>query len=136
MSTRKPAIKVYALRQPFVAFEARLWRPAHNLYETDRGVMLVVDLAGIDPANLHIHLHPHHVAVHGARQLSVPQGIRRIAQMEIGAGPFELEVPLPRPIDPDRAEARYADGLLEIGLPFSEQAEQRVIVIKIDGGAA
>lgn len=135
MTNRKPTFQVFALRQPFVAFESRLWRPAHNLYETDRGVTLVVELAGVDPGTLHVHLHPRHVAVHGARQLAVPEGIRRIEQMEIGAGPFQLEVPLSRPIDPDRAQGRYTGGLLEIDLPFAQQPSPQVVVIRIDGGA-
>lgn len=134
MTNRKPTIQVFALRQPFVAFEARLWRPAHNLYETDRGVTLVVDLAGVDPANLHVHLHPRHVAVHGVRQLTVPEGIRRVEQMEIGAGPFQLEVPLGRPINPEGAAARYSAGLLEIDMPFAQQDTPRVVVIRIEGG--
>jgi HSP20 family protein len=135
MTKPKPTIQVFALRQPFVAFESRLWRPAHNLYETDHAVILLVELAGVDPANLHIHVHPRQVAIHGVRQLAVPAGIRRVEQMEIGAGPFRLEVPLPRPVDPERAEARYAAGLLEIGLPFAQQPEQRVVVIRLEGGA-
>ncbi|HMQ29883.1 MAG TPA: Hsp20/alpha crystallin family protein [Chloroflexaceae bacterium] len=135
MSNRKPSFQVFALRQPFVAFESRLWRPAHNLYETDRGVTLVVELAGVDPGNLHVHVHPRHVAVHGVRQLAVPEGIRRVEQMEIGAGPFQLEVPLGRSIDPEQAAARYAAGLLEIELPFAQQPTPRVVVIRIEGGA-
>jgi HSP20 family molecular chaperone IbpA len=135
VSNRKPTIQVFALPQPFVSFESRLWRPAHNLYETDRGVRLVVDLAGVDPANLHLHLQPRHVAVHGVRQLAVPEGIRRVERMEIGAGPFQLEVPLERPIDPEGAAARYNAGLLEIDLPFAQQSTPRVVVIRIEGGA-
>lgn len=134
MSNRKPTLQVFALRQPFVTFEPRLWRPAHNLYETDRGVTLVVDLAGVDPGDLHIHLQPRHVAVHGTRQLAAPEGIRRIEQMEIGTGPFQLEVPLGRPIDPERAAGRYAAGLLTIELPFAQQETQRVVVIRVEGG--
>jgi HSP20 family protein len=134
VSNRKPAFQVFALRQPLVTFESRLWRPAHNLYETDRGLILVVDLAGVDPSNLHIHLHPRHVAVHGVRQLSVPEGIRRVEQMEIGTGPFQLEVPLGLPIEPEQAGARYSAGLLEIQLPFAQQPTPRVVVIRIEGG--
>lgn len=127
--------RIFTLRPQFVAFESRVWRPAHNLYETERGIVVVVDLAGVDPASLHVHLHPRQIAVHGVRQLSVPNGIRRVEQMEIVAGPFHLEVPLARSIDPEGSEARYISGLLEIGLPFAQQAEQRVVVIRIEGGS-
>jgi len=129
-----PSIQVFALRQPTVTFETGPWRPPVNLYETDRGVIVVVDLAGVNPQNLHLHVHPRQLAVHGERQLVAPAGIRRVHRMEIGAGPFQLEVAMPAPIDPDGAHARYADGLLEIGLPFAQQPPQRVVVIRIEGG--
>lgn len=135
MSNRKPTVQVFALGQPFITFESRLWRPAHNLYETDRGITMVVELAGVDPGNLHVHLHPRLIAVHGVRQLAVPEGIRRIEQMEIGAGPFRLEVALARPIDPEGGAARYSAGLLEIDVPFAQQTAPNVVVIRIEGGA-
>lgn len=135
MTDPKAKHRIYALRQPFIAFEARPWRPAHNLYETDRGVVVVVDLAGVNPATLHVHLHAQQIAVHGVRQLTVPAGIRRVEQMEIVGGPFQLDVALPRPIDPESAEARYSGGLLEIGLPFAQKPEPRVVVIRVEGGS-
>jgi HSP20 family molecular chaperone IbpA len=130
-----PSIQVFALRQPFVAFESRVWRPAHNLYETSAGAVLVVELAGVEPATLHVHVDPRGVRVHGDRQLAVPQGIRRVDCMEIISGPFQLEVPLGRAVQAERAEARYSAGLLEVWLPYAERPEERVVVVRIDGGA-
>jgi HSP20 family protein len=129
------AIRVIRLREPYINFEARPWRPLLNVYETDQGVTLVVDLAGVNPADLHVHVNPTLIAVHGTRQLAAPAGLRRIHRMEIGAGRFELEVPLGSPIDPERAEGRYRDGLLEIDLPFADAPPERVVVIRITGGA-
>lgn len=134
MSDPKRPIRVIALRQPFVAFEARPWRPPLNVYETERGVVLLVDLAGVNPADLHVHVTPNLIAVHGTRQLPTPPGLRRVHRLEIGAGRFEVEVPLAALIDPDRAEGRYRDGLLEIGVPYAERPTESVVVIRIQGG--
>lgn len=135
MTRPTPKFQVFALRQPIVTFETGPWRPPLNQYETDRGVIVVVDLAGVSAQNLHVHVHPQRIAVHGERRLTAPAGIRRVHRMEIGAGPFQLDVPMPAQIDPEGAEARYTAGLLEIGLPFSQRPAQRVVVIQIDGGA-
>lgn len=54
--------------------------------------------------------------------------------MEIGAGRFELEVPLAMPIDPERAEGHYRNGLLEIILPYASDPPRQVVVIHIEGG--
>ena len=53
MSNETRTIRVIALQQPFVAFELHPWRPPLNMYETDQALVLVVDLAGVDPSNLH-----------------------------------------------------------------------------------
>lgn len=134
MSNHPQTIRVIALRQPFVVFELQSWRPPINVYETDEAMLLVVDLAGVDPSNLHIHAHPSQIAVHGTRHLAMPSALRRIQRMEIGSGPFQLELQLTVMIDPERVEARYTDGLLEIRLPYASQPTQRRVVIHVDGG--
>jgi HSP20 family molecular chaperone IbpA len=125
---------VIAIRHPFAAFEARPWRPPLNVYESEGGVMLVAELAGVDSTGLHIHVQPFQVVIHGERRLAAPDGLRRIHRMEIGAGPFMIEVPLATPVDPDGAKANYTDGLLEVWLPFAQHPPQRVVVVQIDGG--
>lgn len=134
MSNQGPTIRVFALRQPFVVFELQSWHPPMNMYETDQAALLVIDLAGVDPTDLHIHVHPAQIEVHGVRHLAMPEGLRRIQRMEIGSGPFRLELQLTTMIDPEHAEARYSDGLLEIKLPYAAQPTQRRVVIHVDGG--
>src|SRR5262245_15291299 len=133
---QQAAIRIVAIRQPFALFEHRPWRPSLNIYETEQGVQIVAELAGVALDDLYVHVHPTNVQIEGARQVAAPAGLRRIQRIEIVSGPFQLEIPLATPIDPDRAEARYANGLLDIWLPFASQAGQRVVVIQLgDGGA-
>jgi HSP20 family molecular chaperone IbpA len=40
----------------------------------------------------------------------------------IRQGPFQVEVPLPAPVDPERVEARYEAGLLRISLAKRPEA--------------
>ncbi|MCU0493805.1 MAG: Hsp20/alpha crystallin family protein, partial [Chloroflexaceae bacterium] len=121
MSNKPQTLRIFTLRQPGVAFELRAWRPPFNVYETETGLVLVVDLVGVEPANLHLHVAPRRIQVHGTRQLAAPPGLRRVQHMEIGAGRFELDVPLATPIDTERSDAHYNQGLLEISLPFAPQ---------------
>jgi len=127
-------IRVIAFRTPFVAFESRSWHPPLNVYETDDGLVIVADLAGVSVTDLQVHVKPRLIVVQGQRQLAPPPGLRRIHRMEIGAGRFELEVPLTAPIDPERSEGHYRNGLLEIILPYASDPPQHVVVIHIEGG--
>ena len=131
MSNSKPAtIRIVAIRQPFALFESRPWRPPLNIYETDHGIKLVADLAGISLDELSVQVHPTNLQISGMRQVAPPAGLRRIQRIEITSGPFQVEVPLATPIDPDRTQANYANGLLDIWLPFTQQVIQRVVVIR------
>ena len=131
MSNSKPAtIRIVAIRQPFALFESRPWRPPLNMYETDYGIKLVAELAGISLDELSVQVHPTNLQIRGIRQVAPPDGLRRIQRIEITSGPFQVEVPLATPIDPDRTQANYANGLLDIWLPFAQQVIQRVVVIR------
>jgi HSP20 family protein len=133
---QKTAIRIVAVRQPFALFEHRHWRPPLNIYETEQGIQMIAELAGVALDDLQVHVHPSNVQIQGTRQVAAPAGLRRIQRMEIVSGPFQVEVPLTTPIDPDRAEARYGNGLLDIWLPFANHVAQRVVVIQLGEGGA
>ena len=49
---------------------------------------------------------------------------------ERAEGTFSRTLTLPAPIDPERIDARYADGILTLTLPKAEEAKPRQIVVK------
>src|SRR5262245_36842001 len=94
-NTEQPAIRIVAFRRPSVLFEPRIWRPAVNIYETEQGVGIVAELAGIvDPQELLIYVQPYQLLIQGQRQVPTPGGLRRIQRLEIVSGAFQVEVPL------------------------------------------
>jgi HSP20 family protein len=131
-----PSIRIAAIRRPFAIFHSRPWQPALNIYETEQALLIVAELAGVDPANLAIDVHPMYIDIRGIRELNTPAELRRIQRMEIAAGAFQIDVPLSVPVDPEQAEARYANGLLEVWLPFGQRGVQQVVVISLREGGA
>src|SRR5215472_10868409 len=93
------------------------WRPESDLYETASTVEIIVDLAGVDEADFELQLFDDALVVEGHRQLPSCHEGAVYQAASIRQGPFQLEVPLPAPIDADRVEARYDRGLLRITLP-------------------
>ena len=93
------------------------WRPSTDVVESPDAIHLTVELAGVDHDELEVLLFEDALIVEGQRRLppSRPGGLYHAA--EIRQGPFRLELPLPATIEPDRVEARYERGLLEMTLP-------------------
>ncbi|GIV89893.1 MAG: molecular chaperone [Chloroflexus sp.] len=126
-------IRILRSRWPYAQFDTRPWSPPINVCETDHEMVLVIELAGVDPATLQIEAYPELVRIAGARQLALPAGLRRLHRMEIAAGVFQIEVPFEQPIDPDRTSARSVHGLLEIRLPFAGRPRRQVVIPVAEG---
>jgi HSP20 family protein len=98
------------------ALLADRWRPDSDTYETGTTIEIVVDLAGIEEDTLETRLFENAVVVEGQRRLPACEEGAVYHAAAIRQGPFQLAVPLPAAVDPERMEARYERGLLHITL--------------------
>ncbi|HTL67271.1 MAG TPA: Hsp20/alpha crystallin family protein [Lacunisphaera sp.] len=102
------------------------WRPAINAYRCSDRFLIFVELAGVDPATLVVRATPRSIAIHGERRSPEPSCDRAdVAQLlawEIDHGSFSRVLDLPVPVDTDRMETSYRDGLLQVALPLARAA--------------
>ena len=105
------------------------FRPAVDVYRTEEPptVTVVVELAGVDPAETELAFADGVLVVRGTRRRLAGQR-RFYHHIEIDYGPFERRVPIPDFVDADAAEASYARGLLVIELPVRRRAPKRTRV--------
>ena len=103
--------------------------PQVDCYRTDDPPELhvVVELPGIDPADVQISATPRALLVTGERRR--PREPRRVyQQMEIDYGRFQRKVALAEDVDTSRADASYLDGLLTIVLPIASRPQRPIQV--------
>jgi HSP20 family protein len=93
------------------------WRPAVDVSETEGGLTVVLEIAGIDEDETNVALYADALVIEGDRSADVAGPTGRYLRAEIRQGPFRVELPLPFPVDADRVEARYDRGLLRVDLP-------------------
>ena len=93
------------------------WRPDADVYETATTVEIVVDLAGVEEDQLELQLFEDGLVVTGHRHLPSDHEGATYHAAAIRRGPFQLELPLPTAVDPDRVEACFDRGLLRVTLP-------------------
>jgi HSP20 family protein len=112
---------------PRLVASRRGFRPAVDVYRAEDPpvVIVVVELAGIDPANTELALADGTLVIRGARRRSTQQ---RILHMEIDYGSFERQVSLPENVDAEAAEASYVRGLLVVTLPIAERPSRKLTV--------
>ena len=102
------------------------WTPSVNLYETETGYLVCVDLAGVEKDKIDIMVEDHILRLKGQRPVPTnPDGAEsdlhnkrvRVHLMEIDNGSFSREVELPLDVQHDKIVARYRNGMLWIELP-------------------
>jgi HSP20 family protein len=102
------------------------WHPAINAYRCEAQIVVCVDLAGVEREGLELRVEPRRLSLQGRRKLPEPAEKEprpvQVLAMEIDYGPFERQVELPAPVDPQRVTAEQRNGLLWIYLPLLSQS--------------
>ena len=95
------------------------WVPNTDVYSTDNGLVVKVELAGMRNDDLEIIVEGNRLRISGNR----PDGCRApkcsFLVMEINYGPFESVLELPPGYDLSQAKATYLNGFLRIDVPMA-----------------
>jgi HSP20 family protein len=104
--------------------------PATDVYETAENVVVLVEIAGVNPEGIDITVEGRTITVRGEREDRQRHLTRLYHQMEICCGLFERTVPLPSEVNAQQSSATYSDGILAIVLPKVEkQLARRVRIV-------
>ena len=108
---------------PFSRAVGRGFRPHVDCYRTDEDVVVVVELAGVDPTDVRLVAGPRGLVIAGERRR--PKDCGHYQQMEIDYGPFQRQVMLDEDVDAEGAHATYERGLLRVRLPLAPKRPAR-----------
>jgi HSP20 family protein len=111
----------------------RGFRPHVDCYRSEEppSVTVVVDLAGIDPADVEIAVAERTLVVSGERRRPTLACRVSYHQMEIEYGPFQRRISLAEDVDPSAAEAKYEQGLLTVVMPLAQKPPSGRVSIAI-----
>lgn len=99
-----------------LAEEAK-WVPNTDVYVTDNGVVIKVELAGLRKEDLELAVEGSRLRISGYRSDGCRSAKCSFQLMEINYGAFENTVELPPGYDLSRAVAAYLNGFLRIDVP-------------------
>ena len=106
--------------------------PALNIGSTEDSINVVAFAPGVDPASLEVTIDKATLTIAGERK-APGQGTEsetRAYARERFFGAFRRAVELPQNADPDKVEASYSDGCLNIRIGKREASKPRAITIQ------
>lgn len=104
--------------QPFAFLQRALGdTPTVEVFEQGDDVVVRAEVPGVDPQDLDVRVTDRTVSLRGEIRRAAEEQRQGYYYGERRYGAFQRTVPLPVPVDADKAHARYQHGVLEIRIP-------------------
>ncbi|SRR6266511_654503 len=129
MALNKVSTALHFVKRPqtsgFDSSSETYWVPNTDVYVTENGLVIKVELSGMRREDLELTVEGHRLKISGHR----PDGCRApkctFLVMEINYGAFESIIELPPGYDLGQAKAAYQNGFLRIDVPEQGQASEK-----------
>jgi HSP20 family protein len=111
------------------------WTPNTDVYATEAGLVVKVELAGMKSDSLDIVVEGNRLRISGVRPDFCRSPHSSFLVMEISYGPFETILDLPSDYDLSQAKAIYLNGFLRIEVPPAQSQQTKTKRVPISEGA-
>jgi HSP20 family protein len=118
----------FDLFTPTTFFEG--WVPAVDIYEDKDKITVQAALPGMKKDQIDVSLHRDTLTISGERKQESEEKDCDVCRSERYFGRFQRSITLPQPVDQNKIDAQYKDGVLTITCQKSEEAKRRQIEIK------
>lgn len=108
------------------------WRPLVDIYETESGAVLKVDLPGMDKSDVSVEIKENVLTIRGERQPDAPVEDDRYYRRERSSGKFQRSFAMRSMIAPDQIKASFRNGVLTIEIPKPMPQKPKQVTVTID----
>lgn len=109
---------------------ARGWAPAIDMVDREKEIVLKADLPGLEQKDIEVHVENGVLTIRGERKEEREAREEDYYCCERWMGSFSRSITLPQGIDPDRIQAKFKNGTLEVRIPKTAQAAGKKIEIQ------
>ena len=110
--------------------EEREWIPALDMSETDKEIIVQMEVPGIDPKDIEVTLTNNVLTIKGEKKLERKEEGEDFHRIERRFGTFSRSIRLPVEVNADAVEATYKNGVLKLVLPKTEESRAKRIEVK------
>ena len=114
--------------------QGRRWVPPVDLVEAEDHFVLKADLPGLSEGDVNIEVQDGALTISGERKAEHEQREKGWYRIERSFGRFSRSLTLPDGVDPDRIEASFSHGVLEVRIPKPDERRPRRIEIGASNG--
>ena len=114
--------------------QGRRWVPPMDLVEAEDHFVLKADLPGLAEPDVNLEVQDGTLTISGERKAEHEQREKGWYRIERSFGSFSRSLTLPDGVDPERIEASFKDGVLDVRIPKPEQRKPRRISISTENG--
>ena len=95
------------------------WSPDTDILEVENGLLIVMDIAGMQREEIRITVSGRVLSVSGFRKEPQVDHKKGVLRLEIDYGHFAKQFTLPEGLDSEQIDARYEGGFLYLLLPYA-----------------
>ena len=106
------------------------YTPPTDVFTTEGKVVVRIDVAGVRPDDVEVTCQERTLVVNGKRDFPYDAEETRFLSRGIFYGDFAQRIELGDRLDTANVSARYDNGVLEVTIPFAEEAQRRTIQIE------
>jgi len=106
-----------------------VWAPPVDVAEDEREVRIKASVPGLKPEEIEIDVDNNAISIRGEVRRTEEENRQNFHRREIVEGTFYRQIPLPTEVDPDKAQARFENGMLLINAPKSKQSRRHRIKV-------
>jgi HSP20 family protein len=111
--------------------ETLTFMPAAEMEETESEIRLKLEVPGMEAKDIDLEVSDEVVEIKGERKTEAKTEDRGVVRSEMYYGRFERRIPLPTPIQRDKAQAEYKNGILTITLPKVAEEIQKAVKVEV-----
>lgn len=107
------------------------WSPPADILEDDKEYVIRVEIPGVEQNAVKVRMENRALTITGERKLVAEESQWRMHRVERAYGTFARSFMLPEDADPEKVEARFHNGVLEVHVAKSETSRPKTIDVKI-----
>jgi HSP20 family protein len=107
------------------------WRPATDVIETDKEILLKAELPGVRKEDVSVELEGDTLTIKGERKEEKEEKGKKLHRVERFYGSFMRSFTLPGNVDAKAISAEMKDGVLEVHLPKTAAPESKATRVEV-----